>query len=183
MLFRSYWKRLELGEVSKSEVLVGRFRDLFQEISVLHIDPLEFQEQYKDALGSVFFYQDNSYEICRELSNHVRQYIVTNGLTYTQEKKLRLSGLQDIMNDIFISEQLGYPKPNPLFFKGCFERISKCESDNILLIGDSLTSDIAGANAVSIDSCWYNPLEKENNTKYKPTYTITDLSQVKQFVN
>ena len=88
----SYWKRLERGEVTKQEVLLGRFYTLFERLSIEDIDVREFASAYQKALGSVYFYRDDSYRLCLELKKDYRQYVVTNGVTCTQRSKLRLSG-------------------------------------------------------------------------------------------
>lgn len=154
------WKKLERGEVSKSWVLVHRFEELFEYLHVTDVDVKAFQQHYQYMLGSVFYFQDNSKELLEKLKGDFKQYIVTNGVEDTQRRKLKLSGITDLVDDIFISECIGYEKPNPLFFEGCMERIEKelgriPEKDRILIVGDSLTSDMKGGNQFGIHCCYY----------------------------
>lgn len=175
----SFWKRLELGEIeNKQEVLLGRFEILFRELGITHVSSAEFQEIYKDALGSVYFYRDNSLTLCKSLQGHFRQYIVTNGVAYTQEKKLRLSGLYELMDDVFISEQVGYPKPNPEFFRYCFEKIKNADKNRIIIVGDSLSSDMKGGDNAGITTCWYNPAGIEKNLPVRTDYEIRTLQEL-----
>lgn len=81
-----YWKRIETGEIRKKEALAGRFQTLFREIGVKDVDAEEFQEVYAEALGSVYYFQDNSYELVKSLKGVCRQYLVTNGVNRTQRK-------------------------------------------------------------------------------------------------
>ena len=173
-----YWKRLELGEISKQELLIGRFVQLFQEYNIHDIDAEAFRRQYQIELGNVYCYIDDSLSICKSLAGKVDQYVVTNGVTSTQQNKLKLSGLSDLMEALFISEQIGTPKPQKEFFDYCLEHIKEKEKENILLVGDSLTSDIKGGVLAGIPTCWYRPDGTENTTDYKPNYEISKLHQI-----
>lgn len=54
-----YWKRLELGKVTREQLLTGRFQDLFDELGMKDIDVEAFRREYQEALGSVFSYIDD----------------------------------------------------------------------------------------------------------------------------
>ncbi len=179
---QSYWERLERGEITKKEVLLGRFTSLFEVMEVTDIDVTEFKEIYQKALGSVYFYKDDSYNLCKELSEDFKQYVVTNGVTATQQSKLALSGFDKLMDGIFISEQIGIPKPAIPFFQKCLETIPQVSKDKIIIIGDSLTSDMKGGNNIGISCCWYNPSQKENTSDVKIDFEISNLWQVKELL-
>lgn len=178
----SWWKRYELGEVSKKELLIGRFRTLLSELLFTDIPAQEFADTYQALLGSVFFFRDRSWELCGKLKGKVRQYAVTNGVSATQRNKLRLSGLDKIMDDIFISEEMGYPKPNPLYFEKCFQRIPDFRKERTVIVGDSLSSDMRGGNNVGIACCWYNPGGKENTSGLKIDYEIRNLWELEEIL-
>ncbi len=173
-----FWKRLELGEITKEELLTGRFLQLFEEYDIHGVDVETFRQEYQRELGNVYIYIDDSIHICRSLQGKVKQYVVTNGVTSTQENKLRLAGFTEIMEELFISEQIGAPKPHKEYFDYCLARIEEKDKDKILLVGDSLTSDIKGGVLAGIPTCWYRPEGAENPTEYKPTYEINDLHQI-----
>lgn len=179
----SYWKRHELGEVSKAELLTGRFKALFSELGVKNIDIENFAAVYQKSLGSVFYFRDDSYKLCSKLKGKVRQYAVTNGVTATQKNKLHLSGLDSILDDIFISEEIGYPKPQIEYFERCFERIPDFKKEETFIVGDSLSSDIKGGNDAGIVCCWYNPEEKENPTKLRIDYEIKNLWEIEKILD
>lgn len=179
----SYWKRHELGEVSKAELLTGRFKALFSELGVKNIDIENFAAVYQKSLGSVFYFRDDSYNLCSKLKGKVRQYAVTNGVTATQKNKLHLSGLDSILDDIFISEEIGYPKPQIEYFERCFERIPGFKKEETFIVGDSLSSDIKGGNEAGIVCCWYNPEEKENPTKLRIDYEIKNLWEIEKILD
>lgn len=176
----SWWKRLELGEVTKPQLLTGRFVDLFATYGLVCEDMPGFCKRYQEYLGSVYKYIDNSLEICKSLMGKCRQFVVTNGVTATQLGKLRAAGFHKVMEDIFISEQLGVPKPQKAFFDRVFEKLKEVPLDRILIVGDSLTSDMRGGNLAGIATCWYNPANLLNTTEIKTDFTIRNLKEVLQ---
>ncbi len=184
---RTYWERLERGELTKPEILVERFRDFFAGEG---IDPdlaEEFNEKYQVRLGDTIVYCDDSLNIVKALRGKVRQYVVSNGTVVAQTKKLRLSGIGDFMDGIFLSEDLEAEKPSMEFFTRVFHAIGPVRKEEVLIVGDSLTSDIRGGNNAGIRTCWYHP-EGRDDTMIKKAgvqvdEVITDLHQVYQILH
>lgn len=174
----SYWKRLERGEVTKKELLSGRFRDFFAEYGLTGIDVDAFRKDYEAGLGNTYAFQDDALTVVKSLQGHYRQYVVTNGVTAVQENKLKLSGLSEVMDGIFISETIGSAKPSRVFFDYCLEHLEEKDKGKILIIGDSLTSDILGGIQAGIRTCWYNPGEKNPPLEYRADYEISVLQQI-----
>ena len=179
---KSYWRRLEEGEITKTQVLVGRFRDFFSQEG---IDPAlagAFNEEYQLRLGDTVCFMDNSYELIRSLRGRVRQYAVTNGTRVAQERKLQKSGLGALFDGVFISELVGAEKPSPLFFDRVFASIGPVERREVLIVGDSLTSDMKGGLLAGIRCCWYNPKGLPAPEGMALDYVIPDLNRVKEFL-
>ncbi|MCH5274527.1 MAG: YjjG family noncanonical pyrimidine nucleotidase [Lachnospiraceae bacterium] len=174
----SWWKRLERGEVTKSQLLTGRFVDLFAAYGIVCEDIPGFCKRYQQYLGSIYKYMDDSLEVCKSLMGKCRQFVVTNGVTATQLGKLRMAGFEQVMEKIFISEQLGIPKPQKEFFDRVFEQLKGVPLERILIVGDSLTSDMKGGNLAGIDTCWYNPTDLPNTLGIKTTFIIRNLKEV-----
>ena len=179
----SYWKRLELGQVTKAQLLNGRFLDLFEEYGVKGVDVEAFRHEYQEALGNIFAYIDDSLSICRSLQGQVKQYVITNGVTSTQRSKLKLSGLGDCMEELFISEQIGAPKPGKAFFDVVLDRLEEKDKSRILVVGDSLTSDIKGGVMAGLKTCWYRPEGEVNRTEYQADYEISNLHEIYEILN
>lgn len=173
-----YWKRLEKGEVTKAQLLTGRFADFFAEYGLLDINVELFRKDYQQNLGNIYSFNDDSLTICKSLQTKFKQYVVTNGVSSTQRSKLNLSGFAEVMDGMFISEEIGFPKPSKEYFDFCLAHIPEKDKEKILLVGDSLTSDIQGANIAGIKACWYNPKEKAYPEGYKIDYEIADLHQI-----
>lgn len=179
---RRYWERLESGELTRREVLVGRFREFF-ETEGLAFDQIEaFNDEYQIRLGDKAFFNDDGYEVVKSLKGQVKQYAVTNGTTIAQLRKLKLSGLDELLDDVFISEQVGADKPNREFFDAVWARIGVCEKEETAIIGDSLTSDMRGGNQAGIQCIWYNPSGEPNNTDVHVDREIQDLRQILEMI-
>lgn len=178
-----YWKRHERGEVTKKELLTGRFSTLFSRMGITDIPVDAFAALYQKALGEVWYFRDEADELCQELKGEgIRQYAVTNGVSSTQRSKLRLSGLDRILDGIFVSEEMGEPKPSLLYFEKCFQQIPDFSRERTILVGDSLTSDIQGANNAEVCCCWYNPEKKKNDTRLRIDYEIRNLWELKDIL-
>ena len=138
----------------------------------------EFNECYQTSLGDTIVFYDDSYEIVKSLRGKVKQYVVSNGTITAQTKKLRVSGLGELMDGIFLSEQLGVEKPDVHFFEQVFAQTGLTDKTQIMIVGDSLSSDILGGNNAGIITCWYNPEHKQSKNSVRIDYEITDLHEI-----
>lgn len=153
-----WWKMLENGTVTKAQLLPGRFAEFFAAEGIPFSDYDAFNADYQLLLGETVVFFDHGYALVRDLKEQgFRQYAVTNGTLIAQEKKLKKSGLDRLFDGVFISEQVGAEKPSPAFFDAVLSAIVPCEREEILLVGDSLTSDMRGGLWAGIPCCWYNP--------------------------
>lgn len=201
----AYWKRLEKGEITKEQVLLGRFESLFMlfaageqfadkgvDISLLkRIDVLEFAQCYQTNLGKSYFYMEDSLQLTKQFKEAgFKQYIITNGVAATQRSKLTLAGFYDVMDAVFISEEIGTHKPDPAFFEEICKKIFAphllCRiediKEKILVIGDSQTSDMELARRCGLDCCLYQRKKDGQNTSTredeKVTYRIRHLGDL-----
>ena len=173
-----YWRRLERGELTRQQVLLGRFRDFF---AIYGLDTglaEEFNALYQKSLGEYIFFNDGALEAVERLKGQVAQYAVTNGTKIAQERKLEKSGLNTLLDGVFISEDVGVEKPMLGFFQAVFEQIGAYEKDEILIVGDSLTSDMQGGVNAGIMTCWYNPDGRENTSGLCPDYEIQHIDVI-----
>lgn len=172
---KEYWERLERGELSKPEILVRRFADFFASEGLDASKAPEFNEQYQVRLGDTVVFCDDSYELLSSLRGRVKQYAVSNGTVVAQTRKLRRSGFDRLLDGVFLSEELGHDKPATEFFDRVFAAIGEPDRERVLIVGDSLTSDITGGNRAGIRTCWYNPKGEPNLTAAHADYEIRDL--------
>ncbi len=173
----AHWKRLELGEISREEVKVGRYRELFKTIGV-ECDPVKATAYYESMLAIGHYFMPGAPELLEELYGKYRLYIVSNGTAKVQEGRIGSSGIAKYMDGIFISQILGANKPDKQFFDICFAEIPDFSLSETVIIGDSLSSDIKGGINAGITTVWFNPKGIENDNDIKPDYTIKELSEV-----
>lgn len=168
------WLMFERGEISKERLTVFRFERFFEREG-LNFDPSKWNEYYKERLGDTGFLLAGAEEIIEFARRHFEIFIVTNGIASVQHNRFEKAGIKDKFSKIFISEELGSQKPCKEYFEAVFRNIS-FDKDEVLLIGDSLTSDIAGGIGFGIDTCFIN--WDNIYTDKKPTYVVRDLSGV-----
>lgn len=173
----AHWKRLELGEISREEVKVGRYRELFKTIGI-ECDPVKATAYYESMLAIGHYFMPGAPELLEELYRKYRLYIVSNGTAKVQEGRIGSSGITKYMDGIFISQILGANKPDKQFFDICFAEIPDFSLSETVIIGDSLSSDIKGGINAGITTVWFNPKGIENDNDIKPDYTIKELSEV-----
>lgn len=172
------WRALERGEVTRNQVLHGRFEKLFSFLSV-DFSPVEAQRIYQELLGKEYDFMPEAKEVLEALfqSGKYRLYIATNGIPEVQYPRIEGSGIGKYFDEIFISYEIGYPKPKREFFDGCFARIDGFKRDETIIVGDSLTSDIMGGINAGIATCHYNVWNDEYS-EIIPDYTIKNLSEL-----
>ena len=173
-----YWHLLELGELTKPEVLIGRFREFFA-LEGLDVSKAEaVNDEYQVRLGDTICFEEHALDVVLALKGKVAQYAVTNGTKIAQDRKLANSGLDLLLDDVFISDVIGIEKPSVGFFDAVWERIGHFEKEECIIIGDSLTSDMQGGVNAGILTCWYNPNESQNDLGLSLAYEIRDLKEV-----
>ena len=179
---KKYWERLERKELTKPEILVRRFEDFFASEGIVTDCAPAFNEEYQVRLGDTICFCDDSYELMNGLKGRIKQYAVTNGTKVAQDKKLNKSGLIDLFDDIFISEDVGFEKPDIRFFEHVWSKVGHYSPEEIIIVGDSLTSDMQGGNTAGIPCCWYNPKHLVNDKNVKLDYEIDNLQKILDIV-
>lgn len=177
-----YWEKLERNELTKQEILVGRFMEFFETVGIETGIAEEFNKEYQVTLGDHIEFVDKAKDILLSQKGRYVIVAVTNGTKVAQEKKLRLSGLDNIFDDIFISENVGAEKPNKEYFDYVFKKLGITNKRDVLLIGDSLTSDMKGGYLAGIDTCWFNPNHSPNTLEIPVTYEIDNLGKIEEIV-
>ena len=179
---KKYWQLMESGKIKKDKMLVERFIEFFSYKGINADIAAEFNKEYQIALCDTIVFNDDAIDIIKHQRKTCKIVIVTNGTEVVQEKKLERSGLNDIADNVFISELVGFEKPNIKFFEKVILEVGIKDLKEALIIGDSLTSDIQGGHNIGIDTCWYNPKNEENTTLLNPTYTIRNLHELENII-
>ncbi len=175
------WQAFEEGEIERDEVLNTRFSLLLKEYGH-EADGLLLEEIYRGFLSEGNQMIEGALELITVLQDRFDLYIVTNGVSKTQDKRLRSSGLHPLFKGIFVSEDTGFQKPMKEYFDYVFARIPDFSLEQGLIIGDSLNADMKGGQLAGLDTCWFNPKKKTNHTDMVPTYEIQKLDELYQIL-
>lgn len=174
---KSFWLRLERGEIDRRQTLLGRFEVLFDELGVA-IEPSLAMSTYESMLCIGHYFIPGAEELLQTLHGKYRLYICSNGSKIVQDSRIASSGIAKYFDGIFISEDMGYNKPDKRFFDACFERIPGFSADKSIMLGDSLSSDILGARNAGVRSIWFNPQHKALGADITPDYEIDALEKL-----
>jgi HAD superfamily (subfamily IA) hydrolase, TIGR02254 len=183
-LFRIYnsvnkqlWADYENGNIVLDDVLNSRFSETMLRLGKV-VDGVEWENLYRELLGNGCQLMEGALDVCQSLSVSHRLFVITNGITRTQIKRLKQSGLYDFFEDIFDSQSIGFQKPSKEFFDYVISHIKSFNIKEALIIGDSLNSDIKGGLLSGIDTCWINRNSQKCSDEIQSTYTVASLAEL-----
>ena len=171
------WMELERGTTTQARIRVERFEKLFERIGV-DGDPVLFGEDYLANLAGRTELIAGADETVAALAGISRLMLITNGIAAVQRPRFAASSIRDHFADLVISEEVGAAKPDPRIFDTAFAEMGHPPKSQVLIVGDSLTSDIKGGNDYGIDSCWFNPSGLPRYDGVEPTYEIRRIDQL-----
>jgi len=172
------WRKLERGEIDQEALKVERFRLLFNRMHT-DADPAAFSALYLQELGKGVFLLPGAEETCAYLSSKYTLVVVTNGIKDVQRARISRSPLEPYFSALIISEEAGSSKPAPAIFEYACGRLGFSDKKKMIMVGDSLSSDIQGGANFGIDTCWFNPGSKTNDSGLQPTYEIKTLPEIR----
>lgn len=171
------WKMLERGEIDRSVLLYRRF-ELFCERYGYTADARRIATDYMYTLSTKGYLLKGVSDMLERLFGKVRMYIITNGVEVIQRGRYARADIGRYFEDIFISEALGYQKPDVRYFELVAERIEGFNKAETLVVGDSLTADIKGGNAFGVDTCRYDPTRSPISGDIRPTYSAGSFEEI-----
>ena len=172
---RAHWQALERKELTRAQVLTGRFQQLFGELG-MNVSANVAQSLYEKNLSQSHFFIDGAPRLLMTLSRKYPLYIVSNGTILVQTSRIASSGIGRYFKDVFLSEQLGADKPQIEFFERATGQIVGYTPEESIILGDSITSDIQGGINAGMHTCWYNPHRRDNHGII-PEFEIADLAE------
>lgn len=175
------WQQFEQSTISQKVIKVLRFKQLGDALN-LEFDADEFSHKYLKYLSEGTDLIDGARQIVEFLADKVDLVLITNGLTIVQRPRVKNSGLEKYFREVIISEEVGFAKPDTKIFDITFKRLDYPAKSEVLIVGDSLSSDMAGGINYGIDTCWYNPDSLPEEDSCKCTYVINCLSYIKQII-
>ena len=153
---KRHWEMLERGELTREEVLTGRFKVLFEGFG-MEVDATACARAYEVHLSGEAHFLPGAKETVERLAKKYRLFLVSNGTASVQDGRLTGAGLYPYFEIVFISQEIGYNKPAKEYFDRCFAQIPGFDPQKAIIVGDSLTSDILGGINAGIATCWVNP--------------------------
>jgi 2-haloacid dehalogenase len=171
------WREFEQGRISQYRLRTRRFELLFEEIGVV-CDPDQFSPRYLLHLAAGTDLIEGAAEVVRWLYRKAGLVLITNGMPEVQRPRSARSDLSDYFAGIVISEEVGAAKPDPKIFDAAFQVMNWPNKKEVLIVGDSLTSDINGGKSYGIDTCWFNPRQDPCTVDGKSRFEIRDLREL-----
>ena len=178
-----WWKLHEKGMYSRDEIVLLRYAEFFK-VKGVDLSPAKFNAEYMINLGEGKFTVTGAEEVLKTLKTMgAKIYVVTNGVVSIQNRRLENNPVTPYIDGMFVSEKIGVPKPDTRFFKAAEKEFGIAFDDKTLIIGDSLSSDIAGGKNAGIKTCWFNPRGAANDSAVKPDYEIKSLLDILKVVS
>ncbi|MFY8300619.1 pyrimidine 5'-nucleotidase [Pseudoalteromonas sp. SS15] len=173
------WVQYQNGEINAETLQVTRFTKLAAE---LNVKPQELNDAFLDAMAEICQPLLGAKALLESLHGKVKLGIITNGFTKLQQKRLAHTGFADYFEALIISEQIGKAKPAPEPFAAALAKLGNPDKSKVLMVGDTLESDVLGANRFGIDSCWLQHAGVEGKEGIKPTYTVSSLYELAELL-
>lgn len=174
---RDIWEQREAGQISHDELKWKRWDLFFKKINI-EFDPLKANERYFVDIKTKPFFVDNAKELLDEVDGRYKLMMITNGLSEVQWSRIELKNIKRYFEHIIISDEIGYAKPQEQFFKHCHQLIGDVDKSQVLVIGDTIKSDILGGNNFGYDTCWFDYYDEGNSTDIEPNFTIKGISEL-----
>lgn len=172
------WRQLEKGQLRREKLMSERFTRFLKAIDAAG-DGAEMNRYYLEQLSiHPDLASPEVLDVLRELSEVATLAVVTNGFQKVQSRRLAESGVENFLEDVFVSEKMDAEKPNRKIFDAALRALGVENREHVLMVGDSLTGDVQGGINAGLDTCWFNPHHQENPGKILPTYEISSLEEL-----
>ena len=174
---KGYWERLERKELTREEVLTGRFASLFEKLGI-PVDPVACAWKYEENLGIGHYFLPGAEEAVEILYKKYRLFLASNGTASVQKGRMTSANLYRFFEKAYVSQEIGANKPSLEYFERCFAQIPGFDRKKALIVGDSLSSDILGGQNAGIATCWVNPKHLPRRADIRVDYEIEALAEL-----
>ena len=181
LINKAHWEALERKELTREQVLLGRFQVLFEEMGI-SAEPVKVARAYEHNLSIGHWFLPGAEEAVARLSRKYKLYLASNGTASVQKGRMTSANLYRFFENVFVSQEIGVNKPAVEYFEKCFAQIPGFDKTKAIIVGDSLTSDILGGQNAGIATCWVNPHHKQGRPDIRVDYEIEALSQLEDLL-
>lgn len=175
------WLRIEAGELDRAGLYKIRWQTIFDRLGIDANGPL-FENDFRLAFSRSKQIVGGAYDILEYLSKKYTVCAASNASGWQQNKRLRNADMMKYISHMFISEDVGAPKPQKEFFDICLERLGNIPKDEVILIGDSLSADISGGIAYGIKTIWFNYDNAPVPDDLKADHVVYSLAEIKNYI-
>jgi len=176
------WLAFERQEITAVELRKVRFEHFLNAIGEYR-DPIEMNRHYLLLLSKTKFMLEGAVELVESLQQeNYRIGLITNGLKEVQRPRIAQAKMEKYFEVIVVSDEIGVSKPHEGFFEHAFSAMGRPDKREVIVVGDSLNSDIQGGNNFGVHTCWFNPRGATNLTGHQPTYQIQKLEQLREIL-
>ncbi len=176
------WEEIEQNRLTREELYKIRWKLVFEKLQIEGPDPAEFDEGFRKYIAESAAPVDGAYELLAYLSGKYILCIASNAAHTRQVKRLTKANMMQYIQHLFTSEEIGHPKPEKAFFEACLARLSGITPEETVVIGDSLTADIAGGVGSGMKTIWYNHMHEAVPEDLQADYTVNTLLEIKDIL-
>lgn len=178
-IVKEKYKKYLKEEIKFSELKKERMKAIFLSygIDILDKEAEEQFDTYQQTYEKNWIMFDDTQEVLDDLKIKYKLAIVSNGDSIQQRKKIKLTGLDRYFTDIFISEEVGYAKPQKEIFLTACKAIN-VKPENVVMIGDKYKVDIEGSLNAGLNAIWVNRKNEKINYKWQ----IKELKELKEIL-
>ncbi len=174
------WHRLEKKEVTKEKLFDTRFQIVFDKLGI-KADGIAFETAFRENFHESAILVDGARDLLEYLRSKYKVYVASNASMHQQTNRMKKAELDGYIDGYFVSEEIGFPKPQKEFFDACFKALPDVKPQDVVMIGDSLSADIKGACEYGLKTIWYNH-RNEPTSGVKCDYIVSRLSEVKNIL-
>lgn len=180
------WQSIEKGELDFEQLQQIRWNKIFAALG-FSADGIAFETYFRECLFESAIPEKGAMELLEYLHGKYTLCVASNGPYLQQVNRLTISGMLPFFSHLFISEEIGFSKPSQQFFNTCLRRLNADTEqdilpDEVMIIGDSLSSDMAGGIQFGLQTCFYNPASKNLPHGVKVNYTVTSLKEIESIL-
>jgi YjjG family noncanonical pyrimidine nucleotidase len=179
---RACWREYEEGKIDRGTLTRRRFELFFEKIGIDGVDPLMFHATYMSQLPEHPYFLEGAPGVLDVVGQFFRMGIITNGLQEVQRPRLLKSGIAHLFELIVVSGEIGLVKPDPAYFAYAHREMKMPEKDRVLVVGDSLYSDMHGGMTYGFRTCWYNPSGSPATEDIQPDYEVRSHAELIELV-
>lgn len=174
------WHKLEKKEVTKEKLFDTRFQIVFDKLGI-KADGIAFETAFRENFHESAILVDGARDLLEYLRSKYKVYVASNASMHQQTNRMKRAELDGYIDGYFVSEEIGFPKPQKEFFDACFKALPDVKPQDVVMIGDSLSADIKGACEYGLKTIWYNH-RNEPTADVKCDYIVSRLSEIKNIL-